>query len=137
MKAAITLCLLMFVVTAQAQDDEIEIRLVPGWNFVSINIIPPEDMFDGEENGPDIPLMLERVLEQLDGVPHPIVRDLSGRFYAPAFEFCNIPFWDLTRGYQIQVLEEIVVTWEGERIPADAEINIPEFTPTMIAVMRL
>ena len=137
MKAAIAICLLMFAVTVQAQDDEIEIRLVPGWNFVSINVVPPQNMFDdNEDRGPDVPLMLARVLDQLEEVPRPLARDLSGQFYVPAFEFCNIPFWDLTKGYQVQVLEEIVVTWEGERMPADEEIFIPEFEPTLIAYLN-
>lgn len=107
------------------REREITVNLVERWNIISINVTPPEEMWEREE-GPDVILMTDQL--RIDEVEHHIVlfKDDQGRFYLPAFGFNNIPYWDLTRGYQIKVDEDLEAVWSGVPIPADTEIPLAE-----------
>jgi len=107
-----------------AQPIEIQIQLVPGWNQISINVIPPDDMFVEGRAGPDVPQMFNRVRDPFGELLTVMVVDGMGRFYYPAFDFNNIPFWNLQRGLWVLVEEPVPVVWEGIRIDADAEMQI-------------
>jgi hypothetical protein len=123
MRTPLIILLLILAISAHAQD-QIEIQLNPGYNLISINLVPGEDMYlENEDRGPDVPLMFEQLRGE-DGEHS--VRMVKGghQFYAPAFNFCNIPFWDLTRGYQVRVDIPSEVVWGGEIIPADIDIPI-------------
>ncbi|NQU06041.1 MAG: T9SS type A sorting domain-containing protein [Calditrichaeota bacterium] len=104
---------------------DIEIDLDEGWNMISINVTPPEELWEREE-GPDIILMTEQL--KIDEENHHIVllKDKEGRFYWPEFGYNGIPFWNLTEGFQVIVDEDIVVVWSGEPIAADADIPLTE-----------
>jgi len=104
---------------------EIVVSLVDGWNLMSINVTPGEEFYaDGEERGPDIILMTEQLRIDEDNHHIELVKDEYGRFYSTAWGFCNIPYWDLTRGYLIKVDEDLDVTWSGVPIEPDAEIQL-------------
>ncbi|MBT7788647.1 MAG: T9SS type A sorting domain-containing protein [Calditrichaeota bacterium] len=94
------------------------IELNQGWNLVSLNIIPEDRYWRGEE-GPDVVLLMAGIVDVLF-----IVKDENGLFYSPRFNFNNIPFWDLQEAYQINVLEECVLIIEGIPIPLDEEIQL-------------
>jgi hypothetical protein len=102
---------------------ELTVSLAVGWNMISINVIPTEELWEVEE-GPDITLMTEQL--RIDEENHHIqlMKDDNGRFYAPSQNFNNIPYWDLTEGYQVNVDEFVAATWVGERIQAVADIPL-------------
>jgi len=98
-----------------------------GWNLISINITPEEEFYrEDEDRGPDIILMAQQ-LRVDDGNHHvQLMKDEDGRFYTPAQEFNNIPFWDLAEGYYVRVDENVESIWEGDRIPFDTDIPVEE-----------
>jgi len=102
---------------------EISVLLSEGWNIISINLAPSEEMWEREE-GPDVILMTDQL--RIDENNHHILlmKDEDGGFYAPAFGFNNIPYWDLTQGYQVKVDDDVEAVWSGELIPADADIPL-------------
>ncbi|MBT7788646.1 MAG: choice-of-anchor D domain-containing protein, partial [Calditrichaeota bacterium] len=96
------------------------IELNDHWNMISLNIIPVEEFWEREE-GPDVVLMLEQIIDQLN-----IAKDENGSFYVPEFGFCNIPFWSLQEAYQIKVEENVDLRWLGIPIPVDQEIQLAQ-----------
>jgi hypothetical protein len=103
-------------------DRELSVLLTTGWNIISINVRPGDGMWEGED-GPDINLMTE----QLRGEERhhlELMKDEDGRFYLPAFGFNNIPYWDLTEGYQMKVDQDLEAIWAGEPIAPDADIPL-------------
>ena len=113
------------------------VSLSQGWNLISINITPGPEYYDQEDNrGPDVPLMIEQLRIDEDNHHVLLMKNEQGQFYVPSANFNNIPFWDLTRGYMINVDEDCAVSWTGEPIPADADIrlnqnwNIMAYFPT-------
>ncbi len=99
----------------------LDVVLSEGWNLISLNIDPLNCYVEDEEQGPDILRMFEPVVEHLI-----MVKDELGRFYAPEFEFNNIPFWNLTKGYLVKTNAEIEASWSGEIIPADSDVPLSE-----------
>jgi len=55
-----------------------------------------------------------------------LMKDGDGRFYLPDWGFNNIPYWNLTEGYQVKVDEDVEAVWAGELIPADSNIPLEE-----------
>ncbi len=104
---------------------ELPVSLDVNWNMISINVTPPEEMWEREE-GPDVILMTEQL--RIDENNHHLLlmKDEDGMFYLPAFRFNNIPYWNLTEGYLIKVDEDIEAVWSGEPIPADADIPLEQ-----------
>jgi len=105
-----------------------EWRFSAGWNIISLNIIPPQEFWIRDE-GPDVRRLFQRLRINPDDPrsPHHIIilKDDQGRFYAPAFnEFCNIPYFDLTKGYQVKVNQAVSTTFTGQPIAPDAEIPL-------------
>ena len=104
---------------------ELNVRFNQGWNMISINIIPDENMFaEGEDRGPDVILMTDQLRLDEDNHNIRIFKDELGRFYSPAWNFNNIPFWDLTQGYLVAVVEETETIWTGMPIPPDTDVPI-------------
>ena len=99
----------------------LEVLLAEGWNLISINVDPLNCYVEGEERGPDINRMFEPIVDNLI-----MVKDEQGRFYAPEFEFNNIPFWNLTEGYLVKTSRNIEITWSGEIIPAETDVPLSE-----------
>ena len=104
---------------------QLTVSLELGWNMISINITPPEEMWEREE-GPDVVLMMEQLRIDEDNHHIILMKDGLGWFYNPEHDFNNIPFWDLTEGYQVKVDEDVDAVWSGEPIPADADMPIEE-----------
>ena len=96
-----------------------------GWNLSSINIEPGENLWLREE-GPDVVLMTDRL--RIDEENHHIIlmKNEDGQFYAPAFDFNSVPYWDLTEGYLIKVNADVEVAWAGLPIPPDADVPLEE-----------
>ena len=107
--------------------DEIAIVLSSGWNLMSINVSPPQEFYrEGDDRGPDVIRMMEQLRVDEDNHLLFMLKNEGGRFYLPHVPFNNIPYWELTEGYQVRVLEDCEATWAGEQIPADADIPIDE-----------
>jgi hypothetical protein len=103
---------------------DLTVSFSEGWNLISMNIIPPEEFWE-EVDGPDVVLLTEQ-LRSDDGHLIQTLKDEIGRFYAPSFNFCNIPYWDLAQGYLVNVDEAIRTVWSGESIAPDEDILIEE-----------
>ena len=109
-------------VDAEMPGRDQQVPLNQGWNMVSINVAPDQEMWQRDE-GPDIELMMQQVVEvgNLE-----IMKDEEGRFYTTEFEFNNIPYWELTDGYQVKVTENTEAVWSGCPISPDREIPLEE-----------
>ncbi len=105
--------------------DDITVSLEEGWNMISINVIPPEEFWIREE-GPDIIRLTERLRVDEDLHHIMIMKDFAGRFYIPHFDFCNIPYWDLTQGYMMKVDRDVETEFFGEPIPGSEDIPLRE-----------
>ncbi|MBT7789984.1 MAG: hypothetical protein HN757_13980, partial [Calditrichaeota bacterium] len=103
----------------------LRVSLHEGWNMISINVSPPEHFWMREE-GPDVVRMTEQL--RIDDRHHHIIllKNCDGAFYAPHWSFNSIRFWDLTKGYQINIDQDIEANWFGERIPPNADIPLEE-----------
>jgi len=106
---------------------DLNVAFRAGWNMISINVFPPEEMWaEDEERGPDIILMTEQLVRENGQRNLEIVKDDRGRFYIPEWGFCNIPYWNLTRGYMLKVDEAAETVWSGIPIPFDMDIPMEE-----------
>ncbi len=94
------------------------IDLQQNWNLISVNVMPPQNLWRMDQ-GPDVRWMMA----QFDGNLH-IMKDERGRFYWPAHNFNNIPYWDLSNGYQVKMDTAASGSWTGWPIPANADIEI-------------
>jgi len=114
----------------------ITLDLAENWNMISINVDPAQFYADDEERGPD-------VIEMFDGLRNDegdhriaLLKNEDGLFYAPAWGFNNIPFWNLPEGYQVNMTEAIEYDIEGTPIDADADVpleplwNLVAYFPT-------
>ncbi|MBT3232742.1 MAG: choice-of-anchor D domain-containing protein, partial [Calditrichaeota bacterium] len=110
---------------------DLSVTLIEDWSMISVNVVPPQEFWD-REDGPDIVLMTEQL--RIDEENHNLIimKDGLGRFYATAFGFNNIPYWELTQGYLVKMQQDVETTWSGEPIPADADISL-NFGWNMIA----
>jgi len=108
-----------------AIERELTVPLESGWNMISINVTPPEEMWQREE-GPDIVRMTEQLRVDEDHHYIDIIKDERGRFYLPAFGFNNIEYWNLVKGYQVKVNDDVEAVWSGEPIPFDTDIPLTE-----------
>ena len=122
--------------TAFQPDDRIVINWNENWNMISLNVVPPEEFWENEE-GPDVILMMEHL--RIDEEHHHvlILKDQDGRFYSPAFNFNNIPYWNFANGYHVKMDSEgLRSTFYGTPISADEDIlldngwNIAAYFPT-------
>jgi len=103
------------------------VTLSEGWNLISINVNPGEEFyFEDEDRGPNIILMTEQLRINEDNHHIRLMKNENGQFYAPMRNFNNIPYWDLSEGYLINVDEDVEATWAGESIPFDADIPLEE-----------
>jgi hypothetical protein len=106
---------------------EREIIFSAGWNIISLNIFPPQEMFaEGEGRGPDIILMTEQLRIDVNNHHIKSLKDKLGNFYDPAWGFNNIEFWNLEEGYLVKIDEDITATWSGITIPAQSDITMSE-----------
>ena len=105
------------------------IELREGWNMISSNREFTEDFVDDE--GPDIQLIFENIIEQISHI-----KDWRGRFCSPEFDYWGISAWETDQGYQVRTLEETELEVTGSVIPWDREIflrrgwNIAPYYPT-------
>ena len=104
--------------------DDLLVSLDEGWNMISINVDPVMFYTNEDDQGPDVTAMFEEL--RIDNDEHRIrlLKDGVGRFWAPGWNFINIPYWDLTNGYQVKLSEATEIIFEGPTIPADSELNL-------------
>lgn len=115
---------------------ELTVPLEAGWNMISINVVPGQEFWSGED-GPDILLMTDQLRIDEDNHRIELMKDQLGFFYVPGWGgFRNLMTWQPTEGYQIKVIEECEAVWSGVPIPADTPIplrrqwNIVAYLPT-------
>jgi len=75
------------------------------------------------EDGPDIESIVNQLVEDDILI---LMKDEIGRFFSTEFNFNNIPYWNLTEGYQVNVNQETEFVCIGNSIPPDREIPIEE-----------
>ena len=104
---------------------ELTVSLIEGWNMISINVSPTREFYlEDNDDGPDVEMMFEQL--RIDEENHHVilVKDEFGRFYNPEFGFSNIPHWNLTNGYLVNVDQDLEAVWTGVDIPADTDIPL-------------
>ncbi|MBT3232670.1 MAG: T9SS type A sorting domain-containing protein [Calditrichaeota bacterium] len=103
------------------------VPLSENWNLISININPDNEFYlEGEDRGPDIISMMQQLRVDEDNHHVRLLKNEDGLFYAPAFGFGNIQYWNLTEGYLINVDADVEATYVGEQIPFDTDIPLEE-----------
>ena len=93
-------------------DEERLLALHDGWNMVSLNVQP-------DPNG--IPELTAGLVEN-DLLL--LMKDGDGRFYSPAFGFCNIPGWNAADGYQMKMDGAAELILSGEPVNPDTPIQL-------------
>ena len=88
------------------------ITLNRGWNMISINLDPQDDR------------IMTIFTDVVDRERLILVKDGSGRFYAPEWDYDNIRNWQRGSGYQVKVREEDELTIVGDIIPFDTPIPL-------------
>ncbi len=88
------------------------LSLAEGWNLVS-SWVEPEDN--------DIPSLMSGLTDA--GVLN-IIKDYTGRFYCPRYEFNNIPGWSIGQGYFINVTRNAELEICGAAVEADTPIPL-------------
>jgi len=114
----------------------ITLELRQAWNMISINVIPYQFFADEDDLGPSVVNMFEGL--RVDENNHRIIllKNEDGLFYAPQWGFINIPYWNVTEGYQVNMTEAIDYDIEGMPIAADANVpleplwNLVAYFPT-------
>jgi hypothetical protein len=115
------------LVALSGSGDGLTITLRENWNLISINVSPPEEFYEENDNrGPDVILMMEQLRIDEDNHHVLLMKNEDGQFYMPSFDFNNIPYWDLTEGYQVKVDQDVEAIWIGEPIPSDSDIWLDE-----------
>ena len=99
----------------------IDVFMVNGWNMISVNVDPLNCYNENEDRGPDIERMFTPIVDNVI-----LVKDDHGRFYAPEFDFNNIPYWNLTEGYLVKTDSDLQTMWSGNIIPTDTDIPLAE-----------
>ncbi len=101
------------------------VDLNQGWNMISINVSPSREFYlEGGELGPDIILMTEQLRKDAEHHHIIVMKDGLGRFYAPAWDYNGIPYWNFESGYQMMVDDTLQAVWSGNPIPADADVPL-------------
>jgi len=86
----------------QARETRLLIDLHRGWNTVSINLAA----------APGLPF--RQIFDDIVERGHLILaKDDRGRFFSPEADFCNIPFWNPSKGYQVGVTEADSLIFTG------------------------
>ncbi|NQU05147.1 MAG: right-handed parallel beta-helix repeat-containing protein [Calditrichaeota bacterium] len=96
----------------QREYESINIPLDRGWNLISSHINPVAR---------DIRVLFDDLLERESLY---IVKDDSGRFYMPEFDYNNIPDWNFRKGYAVKVNEADTLTLTGEPVAPDTPIRL-------------
>lgn len=119
-----------FGIVASAPDGspdtrDLHVSMSNGWNIISLNVVPGNEFYrPGQEGGPDVRLVLDQLRDEQGSTPVDIFKDENGNFYLPRRNFCNIPFWNLSQGYQIKVTQATELIQTGTAIPTDTPIPI-------------
>ena len=90
------------------------IYLDESWNMASSYVDPVE---------PDIPVIFTALVERESVL---LVKDGFGRFYSPADNFNNIPYWNFHEGYLVKMSEEDSLVIAGEEVAPDTPIPLLE-----------
>jgi hypothetical protein len=101
---------------------EIVLELDQNWNMISINVDPQQ--FYARDEGPDVVQMFDGLRVDEDNHRIILLKNGDGQFYAPAWGFNSIPYWNLTEGYQMNMSEAFDYGIEGTPIPAGADIPL-------------
>ncbi len=104
---------------------DLHVALRSGWNMISLNVQPGDEFYSIDNGqGPDIRLILDQLRDEQDNTPVEIFKDELGRFYVPRIDFNNIPFWNLSQGYQLKVNRSGELVQTGTQIPANTALPI-------------
>jgi len=88
------------------------LSLASGWNIASLHIMP---------RTVEIPELLSPLV---DGENLLLVKDFTGRFYNPQYNYNGIPFWDFQQGYQIKMERDAELELHGRLVEEDTPISL-------------
>ncbi|NQT35665.1 T9SS type A sorting domain-containing protein [bacterium] len=99
-----------------------ELILQAGWSMVSLNMWLTHDLYaDGEERGPDLPLMFDPLKELII-----LIKNGMGNFWLPEWDYNRIDYWNYEEGYLIKMTMDTSITWYGVPIPAQSDISLED-----------
>lgn len=97
------------------------IPLNSGWNQVSLNIEPSQELWRRRE-GPDIELLFAALRIDHDHHHVSLAKDEDGQFWLPRYNFNHILYLDLEECWEVCVDEDVEIEWEGLAVPPDADL---------------
>ena len=99
----------------------LSVSLDEGWNYVSLNIEPFENLWRGE-NGPDVELLFDELRIDEDQHHVVMVKNEDAQFWVPRYNYNQIPFLDLRESWEVQVDENVDLDCIGFEIRANASL---------------
>ncbi len=112
------------ILTTMPDIRPILLELGQNWNMISINVDPEQFYADDEDRGPDVIAMFEGLRVDEDNHRIILLKNEDGLFWTPAWGFCNIPYWDVLEGYQVNMMEAADYEIEGAPVPPDTPIPL-------------
>ncbi|MBM3328406.1 MAG: choice-of-anchor D domain-containing protein, partial [Calditrichaeota bacterium] len=112
-----------FFSLAVATSRDLRVDFTANWNLISINVVPDRALWTRNE-GPDVIRMTNQLRRDQNNHRVVLMKDERGRFYNPRFGFNNIPYWNLTEGYQVKMDEAFSTVWTGQPIAPNADVPI-------------
>ncbi len=99
------------------------ISLREGWNTISLNVSPTAIDWI-EDLGPDPRGMIQQF--RIDDEHHHVImlKDRFGQFCSPQDDVWDIPYWNLSDGYQIKVDEPLRGSWTGTAIDPQSPLPL-------------
>ncbi|MCF7811938.1 S8 family peptidase [bacterium] len=97
------------------QNTQLVIPLDMGWNLISKNVFTIQTL--------QIPDIFSQLV--MDGSVN-MVKDGSGNFYLPSFEFNNIPFWNDYESYHVRVTQFDTLYFSGLPIDFTQPVSLNE-----------
>ena len=110
----ITSIVFTLAVSAHAQPEEVEfeIPMRAEWDWISAPVIP--------ENS-DMEAIFSEIVEREN--LH-LCKNEEGQFYAPNWDYNNIPNWDYHRGYWVFLAEDDTLIITGEQVDPETPIQL-------------
>jgi len=113
-----TISVMLLAASAAFGQDEQAFNLRPGWNLISLNVVPDEEFC--ENDVPQIELILEPVWERVR-----IIKDERGKIIIPSMNHFGFQEWRQGKAYWIYFTERVNFSVTGEQIEVTTPIELP------------
>ena len=96
-----------------------EIELEEGWTWISSRMVPFQTENNGLDDEDGIFLMFDELVDDLE-----LLKNIYGKFWTPAWEYCDIPNWEPLEGYMIDLNAHSTWISLGREMPYDSTLQL-------------